>query len=123
MIAQFAKYCLVGVVNTFVGLGLIFTCMAAFGLSPALSNLIGFAIGIVVSFSLNRIWTFASSAPIGKSFAGFAGICLVGYFLNLGVVLAVIYAWGVNPYIGQIAGVGCYAVFVFLGSRYFAFRR
>lgn len=122
MIIQFAKYCLVGVVNTLVGLGLIFSLMALVGLSPAASNFIGFAVGIMVSFSLNRAWTFRSAAPIAKSFAYFASVCGAGYFLNLGVLLTAIYLLGINPYVAQVIGVGCYAVFVFLGSRYFAFR-
>ncbi len=52
MVKEFLKYNLVGVINTLVGFGIIFILMFL-GLSPILSNAIGYLIGSSISFILN----------------------------------------------------------------------
>jgi putative flippase GtrA len=122
MVKQFVKYCIVGLGNTAIGLGLIYLAMGVFGLSPALSNFTGFAIAFIVSFSVNRAWTFQSNAHLGRSLAVFAAVCAGGYLLNLGAMLTAIHFAGVNAYFAQLFGVVTYAAFVFLGSRFLVFR-
>ncbi len=122
MLEQFVRYCLVGLINTAVGLSLIYAAMIFLDLAPALANAAGFAVGLCVSYSLNKRWTFKSNAPTGRSFALFVGVVAIGYAANLAAVMAAIHGAGVNPYIAQLFGVGIYAVLVFLGSRYAAFR-
>ena len=123
VIRQLIKYCIVGLGNTLIGLSLIYIAMSTFGLSPALSNLMGFGITFIVSYWLNRRWTFQSNANVKSSMLIFAAVCGVGYFLNLGAVLAAINLAQINPYMAQLFGVAIYAGFVFLGSRFLAFSR
>ncbi|WDI30423.1 GtrA family protein [Hyphococcus flavus] len=123
MFRQLVRYCLVGVINTFVGLSIIYVAMGVFLLAPALSNMIGFAVGILVSYTLNRRWTFSSNAPLSRSMTIFGLVCLTGYILNLSAVLTAIHIGGVNPYLAQLFGISVYTVSVFLGSRQLAFRR
>lgn len=122
MIQQFVRYCLVGLVNTAVGLSLIYACMLFFNLPPGISNAIGFAVGVCVSYVLNKRFTFKSSAPAGRSFAMFAGVVAVGYAANLALVLFAVHTAGLNPYLAQPLGLSVYIVIVFLGSRYAVFR-
>lgn len=122
MVKQFVKYCIVGVGNTAVGLGLIYAAMGLLGLAPLISNFVGFAGAFFVSFLLNRRWTFQSNAHLGRSLVAFAVICFIGYLLNFAAVYSAIHIAGVNPYPAQLIGVAVYAVFVFLGGRYGAFR-
>lgn len=51
------KYPLVGILNTIIGFGIIFGLMFT-GVSPEISNLSGYSIGIVISYILNKIFTF-----------------------------------------------------------------
>lgn len=123
MLRQFARYCLVGALNTGVGLSIIFAAMGVFRLSPVVSNAVGFGAGFLVSFALNRQWTFKSTRSMQWSFPLFALICAVGYVLNLTALVAAIHILDVAPYLAQLVGVGAYAIFVFLGSRFLAFRK
>ncbi len=122
MLGQITKYCIVGLGNTVVGLSLIYLAMGVFGFSPALSNFFGFAVTFLLSFSVNRSWTFQSDGHAGRSLIIFAAVCAVGYLLNLGAVLAAINLAQIDAYIAQLFGVAIYAAFVFLGSRFLAFR-
>ncbi|MEM9617831.1 MAG: GtrA family protein [Pseudomonadota bacterium] len=122
MLRQIVRYGLVGLANTVIGLAFIYLAMGVFGFAPGVANFSGFAIAFLVSFFLNRRWTFESNAHFGQSFFAFASVCAAGYGLNLAAVLTAINLADVNAYIAQLIGVAIYAVFVFIGSRVFAFR-
>jgi putative flippase GtrA len=123
MIGQFARYCLVGALNTGVGLGIIFMAMAVFHLPPVISNAVGFGAGFLVSFALNHKWTFQSNRSLQWSFPLFALICAIGYALNVAALITAVNIFEITPYLAQLIGVGAYAIFVFLGSRFLAFRQ
>lgn len=55
----FIRFCSVGVLNTLIGLAIIFGLMRFGGVQYVLANAIGYAIGMMLSFALNRSWTFA----------------------------------------------------------------
>jgi putative flippase GtrA len=99
--ALFAKYSLSGVVNTIIGYIVIFTCMH-FALGPTLSNVIGYAVGCVLSFAQTRYWVFRSSDTLMSDAARFLPMFLLAYAVNFAVLQAAL-ALGVNAYVAQIA--------------------
>lgn len=118
---QAIRYGTVGVVNTIVGLSLIYGFMAL-GFGDVASNLIGYAVGLLVSFKLNAGWTFArSNAGIGAA-GRFAVVIAVAYLANLAALLAARDGLGLNSHLAQLVGVVVYAVIGFIGSRNYAFR-
>lgn len=122
MLGQFARYCLVGALNTGVGLSIIFAAMGVFQLSPVFSNAVGFAAAFLLSFALNRQWTFQSSRSLQSSFPLFVLVCAAGYALNFAALTSAIHIFQVNAYAAQLMGVCAYTIFVFFGSRFLAFR-
>jgi putative flippase GtrA len=118
---QFARYGVVGIANTIVGLGCIFAAKAVFGLSDLTANALGFTAGVIQSYLLNRSWTFERTDNFRSRLWRFVAVVALGYLLNLGVLLVAIDRLGMNGYLGQVLGTAAYALFVFFGSRYFAF--
>ncbi len=116
------RYVLVGVANTIVGLSVIYAAMYFLHFSDALANSMGYLVGVIVSFVLNRNWTFAHSGSIAPALAKFIGVLVVAYFANLATVLALIDVLGFNRYVAQAIGVLPYTALGYFGSRYFAFR-
>jgi putative flippase GtrA len=116
------RFLLVGVVNTLVGLGIIYSMMYFLGMSVAPANAAGYFIGILVSFSLNKTWTFGSHDRIVTSFLRYFLVLVVGYAANLATVLFVHSRFDLNAYLAQAIGIIPYTTIGFLGSRYFAFR-
>jgi putative flippase GtrA len=116
------RYLLVGCVNTAVGLGLIYLCMYALGMRNVSANLIGYSVGVLVSFLLNKSWTFAHEGRSLPALGRFLVVLLVAYGANLLTVLLLADRWGFNRYVAQATGVIPYTVIGYLGSRWFAFR-
>lgn len=109
-------------VNTAIGLLAIYAVLFFFNTGPAVANAIGYAIGLAVSFVLNRIWTFGDGRSIGKVLPRYLLAAVIAYLLNLTVVLISTYYFGVGPYLVQFFGIGVYTVTIFLSCRWFVFQ-
>lgn len=114
------RFLLVGVVNTLVTLTLIFLAKGLFGIGDAVANLIGYAFGLLMSFALNRQWTFKHNGAVARSLPAFLGVQAVAYVLNLSCVLVLI-DLGMNGYLAQISGIPPYTLVSYFGSRYVVF--
>lgn len=120
---QSLRFGAVGLVNTAIGLAAIYALMLFWDTSPGIANAIGYAIGVTVSFALNRVWTFGSNKSVAHEFPKYMLVVAISYLLNLGLVLTAISNFAINPYLAQLFGVGVYTVFVFFGCRWFVFMR
>ena len=118
---MFLKYLLVGIINTIVGYGIIFFLMFV-GVSPEISNIVGYAVGISVSYVLNKIYTFQSKAHPKKEFPKFVLSLLASYTLNFLTLVLCIHILKINPYISQIISGAVYTLSGFVFLKYFAFR-
>ena len=120
-VQQAARFGAVGVVNTLVGYGVIYLCMLGLGLSPVVSNVAGYAIGLCCSFMLNRRLTFRSRGSARREAARFLLAFAAAYACNLLVLMFAMRELGVHPVWAQlVAGVAYTAVF-FLLSKFFVF--
>lgn len=117
------KFLLVGVANTLIGLTAIFLAKWLLGMADVPANVLGYGIGIGVSFYLNRSWTFRHGGPVWPALARFLLVTGVAYASNLVVMLAALNTWDEDGYFAQSLGVFPYVAISYLGSRYFAFSR
>lgn len=115
-----SRFLTVGAGNTVIGLATIYLGKIA-GLGDVLANVVGYAVGILVSFMLNKRWTFRHDGPALRAFGRFVTVVLIAYLLNLATVVLALNA-GVNSYLAQALGVLPYALFSYWGSKHYAFR-
>ncbi|WP_191275716.1 GtrA family protein [Neobacillus kokaensis] len=78
----FIRFILVGVVNTIIGLSVMFLFYHIFGLSYWKATFLGNSIGACISYCLNRSFTFKSNASVSSSLVRFAGVILFCYFVS-----------------------------------------
>lgn len=116
-----ARFLTVGVVNTLVGLTCIYAAMALLGLGLVASNAIGYAVGVAISFMLNRSWTFGQSGAWGGPLARWLGVVAVSYACNIAAASFAHRSLGVDAYVAQLVGVVVYTAVSFLGAKLFAF--
>jgi putative flippase GtrA len=121
-IRQALRFGLVGIANTSIGLMAIYAVLYFFSTNPAIANASGYAIGMVVSFILNRTWTFRDSRSITNVLPRYIFIAAISYLINLAVVLVGTYHFAVGPYLIQLFGIGIYTLAMFLGCRWFVFQ-
>ena len=113
---------MVGCANTLLGLVTIYALKWQVELDDTSANLLGYVVGLSVSFFLNRNWTFRHSGPTLPAAFRFLGVFGAAYLANLGTVLVLVHQFGVNGYYAQALGIPPYTIVFYLGSRFFAFR-
>lgn len=114
------RFASVGILNTLLTIAIIFTLKKSFGMPDAAANFSGYSAGILLSFMLNRKWTFAHRADARIAFAKFLIVFAVAYTVNVTAVLLLIRI-GVNSYLSHLCGMPIYTAIFYVGSRYFAF--
>lgn len=118
---QFARFLVVGVFNTAIGLACIFAAKALLGWGDLAANAGGYAIGLLCSFALNRHWTFRDRGRISPALLRFLGAFALAYLANLATVFALRDLARVDSYLAQAAGVVPYTLLFFVASRAFVF--
>ncbi|WP_102274987.1 GtrA family protein [Cytobacillus massiliigabonensis] len=82
---SFTRFLIVGIINTMTGLSTMFFLLNAAELSYWLSTFLGNSVGAIVSYSLNRTFTFHSKATLKKSVPRFITVILFCYFFSYAV--------------------------------------
>ena len=118
---SFLRFSAVGVVNTVLGLTVIFALMCFGGVQYIVANAVGYAVGTVVSFVLNRSWTFYHKGPVLSSAVRWALVIAIAYGANVFVVIVSHEYFGIDRYISQGFGVLAYTGLSYLGGRFYAF--
>jgi putative flippase GtrA len=124
------RFLLVGVVNTFIGLVLMFFLLNVAGLSYWTSTFTGNAIGACFSFLLNRTFTFKSNVSFHKGLPRFFVIILICYF-SAYFCSEKLLEWTNQFYLlstytkenaSIILGSTLYSMSNYLGQKYFVFK-
>jgi putative flippase GtrA len=115
------RFCLVGLVNTAVGLGLIYACKFLLGFADIPANAVGYIIGLMVSFTLNSRWTFRYDGPVWPAVLRFVLTFVISYAANIVTVLFLIDGMGVNAYLAHAIAVVPYTTTFYLLSRFMVF--
>lgn len=117
--SQFSRFLLVGMTNTALGYTVIFACMYLAKLSPELSNVAGYAVGLLASYLLNRHFTFRSVQQRSTEFVRFAFSFLAAYSVNFAVLVILVRVFIFHAGLSQIfAGVIYIATAYFLNKHY-----
>ena len=119
MLKQFITYNAVGIVNTVVGFGLILFLMLL-GVSPVLSNIVGYGVGAILSYYLNSKYTFDMKARSANQGVKFFAILFLAYGLNMLTLQWMLDS--INPYIAQGMAAFVYSLSAFLMAKFFIFK-
>lgn len=129
---SFVRFILVGIINTIIGLSAMYILLHAFGLSYWVSTFLGNSIGAVVSFFLNRNFTFKSKTSVsGSSFRFILVILccyLISYDLAKNAVMIVLkdnsfFQPGMKTDLSVLVGTGLYTILNYLGQKWFVFSK
>ena len=126
--ASIWKFLLVGVGNTLLSMVLMF---ALEGLGYWPSTAIAYVAGAVMSFFLNRSFTFRSQETMGRSAVKFALNVAVCYLMAYGIAQPVMELLPQPVFVPAIwwerltklVGMGLYTVLNYFGQRFFAFQK
>jgi putative flippase GtrA len=115
------RFALTGMLNTLVGLGAIFALKWFAGMNDTFANLLGYALGLVVSYLINSRWTFRYRQSLLPVLPQYLLVLGVAYLINLAVVNFCISRLQINSYLAQACGVIPYAGVSYVLLRCFVF--
>lgn len=118
---QLIKFGIIGAGNTIFCFGLIFILKEFAGLDYRLANAISYAIGISISFFLNKFWTFKAKGTFWAEALLFILVCVIAYFIQFSFLIFFKEALHLHFYLAQLMAMGFYTLSNFLGHKYFTF--
>jgi putative flippase GtrA len=122
VLIQFVKFGIVGISNTLLTFAVYTLLLKGFGVWYIAASAIGFVVGAVNGFLLNRRWTF--SGHVGDAFTpvrwGIVQGCGLG--LNLGLLYLFVHDAGLDKLLGQACATAIVTVLTFLANRAWTFR-
>ena len=119
--SSLVRFLLTGAANTLLGLCIIYALKLA-GMHDVPANMLGYAIGISISYALHAAWSFSYRGSVRAALPRSVLVTLLAFTANLAVVSVALYWWGLNGYIAQAFGIPPYVLVGYLGSRLYVFR-
>lgn len=122
------KFLIVGVVNTIVGTGLMFILYNLFSVNYWISSASNYVVGSIVSYFLNKYFTFKNKEKSWKQVFIFIlniSVCyLIAYGLAKPVVSFVLSGFSekMQGNISMLVGMGLFVALNYLGQRLFVFK-
>ena len=125
--ASVPKFILVGVINTLFGTTLMFVLYNVFHVSYWWSSAANYFFGSILSYFLNKHFTFKYKGDTTGSALRFTLNILVCYLLAYGIAKPLMlwilsgYSKSVQENVAMLVGMVLFTTFNYLGQRFFAF--
>lgn len=125
LITQILRFGVVGTVGFIVDGGLLWLFLS-FEMSPYVARALSFPMAVIVTWALNRNWTFRASRKRNEGqFRRYFGVQVAGNMTNYVIYSLVISLFGTANtivFMAFVAGSLLGSCLNFLGARFFAFR-
>ena len=123
------RFIIVGIINTLFGTAIMFVFYNVFHLSYWISSASNYFFGSILSYFLNKGYTFKYGKTDFKSIFRFTVNILVCYLLAYGIAKPVMkyllsgYSVSVQENVSMVLGMILFVGLNYLGQRYFAFKK
>jgi putative flippase GtrA len=122
LVAQFAKFGVVGVSNTLITYGVFTLLEEVFGVWYIAASGIGFAVGATNGFLLNRSWTFRGHGEGSGAAVRWFIVQGCGLLLDLALIAGFVEIGKLNKLIAQAFATMIVVVITFFVNRRWTFR-
>lgn len=104
----FVRYVLVGLISVGVDYGMLLAAYHVFSLDLRVATTVGFLVGLLVNFLLNKFWAFQADHSAKRSAQqGVMVALLVGFnLLVTNIVIVYLHRWNVGPEVSKILTTG-----------------
>ena len=126
---QLLKFLLVGIANTIVGCGLMFLLYNCFGISYWISSSCNYVVGGILSYFLNKYFTFKNNQKSLKQIIYFIINLAACYFLAYFVAKKSVYhilsnqSEKIRDNVALLTGMCIYTALNYLGQRLIVFNQ
>lgn len=118
---RFVKYSLVGCICTLIYFMSVFLFVEVFGKDPVFGSSISFVIMTVISFFLNKRFTFGSDFSYDKLLR-FLVVSAIGFTLNFVIMYLIVNVFSLHYAIGELATTLVIPIINFILNNYWTFK-
>jgi putative flippase GtrA len=102
MIRKITRYAIVGILGTLTHIGILVALVEAFHQEPVFSSTVGFMVALVISYFLNRNWTFQTNLGHSYALTRYVIVSFLGLLLNSGIMYLTVNILGWWYLFGQL---------------------
>lgn len=124
----FWKFIAVGIANTVFGVGIMFIFYNVFHLNYWISSASNYFFGSILSYILNRIFTFQNKANTARTLPRFVINITICYLLAYGLAKPAVafvlsdFSVYVQENMAMAAGMCLFVIMNYIGQRFFVFK-
>ncbi len=118
----FLGFCLINSITFGVDLVLLYVMHGMLSIPVPIAVTAAYACAFALSYVLNRIFNFASHAPVGPQFGIYVIVVVVNYLAFILGVSSLLTALGVDYRFARLGAGACEAVFMYSMMRWVVFR-
>ena len=125
----FFKFIIVGIINTVVGTAIMFILYNVFNFSYEISSGANYFFTSILSYFLNKYFTFKSKEKSVSEIIRFALNIIVCYVLAYGIAKRLAFLVlgfldkRLRENIAMVVGMGLFTILNYFGQRFFSFRK
>ncbi|NNM82635.1 MAG: GtrA family protein [Burkholderiales bacterium] len=120
--SQFFRFTAVGATGTLVQYTMLWLGVESLGMPAAIASGVGYALGSVVNYLLNYLFTFKSAKSHTEAASRYYAVLGIGWFINTGLIWLLVQHWHQNYWLAQLLVSGIGLMWNFTGSRLWAFK-
>ena len=115
------KFLLVGVINTAIGYG-SYALFVFLKVNYLLANVFASVIGIINSYTWNRLFTFKSTGKKAPEFIRFVSVYIVSLILGMAVLYLLVGRFNMNKYLAGVLNLALVVAISWFGHNHFSFK-
>ncbi len=120
--SQFFRFTAVGATGTLVQYTMLWLGVESLGMPAAIASGVGYALGSVVNYLLNYLFTFKSAKSHTEAASRYYAVLGIGWLINTGLIWLLVQHWHQNYWLAQLLVSGIGLMWNFTGSRLWAFK-
>src|SRR3989344_967738 len=122
---EFFKFCLVGLIGTFINIFILYILTEYFYLYYIISALFAFIVAVTANFIFNKIWTFGEKIHerMLKKYVHFFLVSLTALSVNLFFLYIFTEFLGIYYIVSQIMAIGIALMVNFIGNKIWTFHK
>ncbi|WP_446898950.1 GtrA family protein [Clostridium sp. LBM24168] len=117
---QFIKYVISGIINTIVTL-LVYNILINFGTYYIVANIVGYFLGVINGFVLNRRWVFKSNGKIGTLFIKFISVNILSLIFSSILLFILVSNLYLNKTVAQLISTIITGLLNYILNRFWTF--
>ncbi|AJS60348.1 GtrA family protein [Paenibacillus sp. IHBB 10380] len=116
------KYAIVGGLGTGIHFAVLIMLVELWNMNPVVSSIIGFIVVLIISYFLNRIWTFENQqSGYAKQFMKYVIVSCAGMFINTLIMYVTVEWLSISYIVGQLISTVVVPIHNYIWNRRWTF--